>query len=447
MTNLEKNITIKNKLVDLFYQNQEKINLNLPKSISDKKEKAIKKFEKKGLPIIGEEKYLYTDLSLPFEKEYTHLFDFDKKNKKSDSKISISKLEAYTFVLENGKYSQENELIEQSLPENIIFTSLKKAADIYPEYFNEYYNAIADKQENPLADLNTAFAQDGFFLFIPKHLNLDKPIQIINLFKGKENLALTHRNLIVLEENASAKVFLCDYTDSPQTFLSNAVTEVFLKDNANFDFYSLKNTNNETTQLNSIYVNQNKNSTSRLNTFILNSGFVRNNITVKLAGEYSHTDLYGLSLADESQHIDNFTFIDHAVPNCTSNELYKNILDNSSTTAFAGRILVRPDAQKTQAFQSNNNLLLTDTAKFYTKPQLEIYADDVKCSHGATVGQVYTDALFYLRSRGISKQEAKKILIFAFANDIVEQIHIPLLAEQYSSLIEKRLNGEKKLCL
>lgn len=448
MTNLEKNISIKNKLVDLFYQNQEKINLKLPKYISQTKEKAIKNFSKKGLPIVGEERYLYTDLSLPFEKEYTHQFDIEEKEGNNEvSKIPVSKLDAYTFVFENGKYSKKNELNEQSLPENIIFTSLKKAAKLYPEYFKKHYHTIANKEDSALVDLNTAFAQNGFFLFVPKHFNLDKPIQIINLLKGEKNLATTHRNLIILEESTSAKIFLYDYTDSSQAFLSNSVTEMFVGDDANFDFYNLQNINNESSLLNSIYVNQNKNSTTRLNSFILNGGFIRNNIAVELDGEYSHTDLFGLSLIDEQQHIDNFTFIDHAVPNCTSNELYKNILDNSSTVAFSGRILVRPDAQKTQAFQSNNNLLLSDTVKFYTKPQLEIYADDVKCSHGATVGQVYSDALFYLRSRGISKEEAKKILIFAFANDIVEQVHLPLLAEQYSLLIEERLNGEKGLSI
>jgi Fe-S cluster assembly protein SufD len=255
-----------------------------------------------------------------------------------------------------------------------------------------------------------------------------------------------YRNLIVVDEGAQANVLVCDHTLSPKRFLSNVVTEIFVGSNAQLEFVKMQNEHNDSAQLTHTYAHQQADSRLVTNVLSLHGGFIRNNLAVTLAGEGADAQLYGLYLTDRTQHTDNYTFIDHAVPNCTSNELYKGILDDQATGAFNGKIMVRRDAQKTQAYQSNNNLLLTADARMNTKPQLEIYADDVKCSHGATVGQLDNEALFYMRARGIGEREAKLLLMFGFAHDVVKRISIDTLRERIDDMVNKRLRGELSRC-
>jgi Fe-S cluster assembly protein SufD len=261
-----------------------------------------------------------------------------------------------------------------------------------------------------------------------------------------ENQMVQYRNLIIAEENAQANIAICDHTLSPSEFLSNVVTEVFTNRGANIDIVCMQNQHNLSTQFTHIFGKQERDSVLSTNTVSLHGGVIRNNIHVLLNDEGCENHTHGLALVDRNQHIDMHSFIDHAMPNCTSNELYKAILDDQATGAFNGRILVRKDAQKTQAFQSNNNLLLTADARMYTKPQLEIYADDVKCSHGATVGQLDMNAKFYMQSRGISEREAKLLLMFGFAHDVIGHIKIEPLRERIDELVNKRLRGELSRC-
>jgi len=226
----------------------------------------------------------------------------------------------------------------------------------------------------------------------------------------------------------------------------NSVTEIHVAEKANLDFCTMQNQHNNTAQVGGYYFNQEKESVLYANFITLNTGIARNNIFARLGGAYAESFLSGLYLCDKNQHVDNFTFIDHTVPDCYSNELFKGVLDDSATAAFTGKIMVRPDAQHSNAYQTNNNLLLTNNARINTKPQLEIYADDVKCSHGATIGQLDDNALFYMRSRGISREEAYILLQFAFAYEIIEKIKVPALKEQIRVLIEKRFRGKLDKC-
>jgi len=439
--------TMKYKLINLFQQNKQLIDQGLPDSINEPRQNAIREFDRIGIPEKGDEHYKYTDLMQAFGHSYGYAFKAPAitVDPKTIFQCAVPDLDTYTILLENGWYYPKNSEIT-GLPEKLILRSLRDAAIEFPELVKTYYNQLANEYNEGIKSLNTAFAQDGLFLYIPDGVVIEKPIQIINLMRGGNNLLINQRNLIIAGKNSQAKVIVCDHTLSDQLFLSNSVTEVQVCEGAVFDYYNIQNQHNQSSQVNSLFINQMKNSNTLTNTLTLHGGFVRNNVYVKLAEEHAEANIYGLSLVDGKQHIDNYTFIDHAVPNCQSNELYKNILDDEATGAFNGRILVRPDAQKTQAFQSNKNICLTNNARMYTKPQLEIYADDVKCSHGATVGQIDENALFYLKSRGIGDREARMMLMYAFAYEVINKIRVPVLAERYGELVEKRLRGEFSRC-
>lgn len=447
MSELIDSNTMKYKLISLYQQNKPALDEGLPESINKHREESIRDFDRLGIPYKGEENYKYTNMMLAFGKLYGYAFKapLTTVDPQTVFHCAVPDLDTHTLILENGWFYPKNQE-NSGLPEKIVAISLREAAISYPEMVEKYYNKQANNTVEGTTAFNTAFAQDGLFLYIPDGVVLEKPIQIINLLRGVNPLLVNQRNLVIAGKNSQSKLIVCDHTLSHQHFLSNAVTEVVVEENAVFDFYNIQNQHNQSSQITSLFITQKKNSNTLTNTLTLHGGFVRNNIHILLAEEHSEANVYGLSLVDGNQHVDNVTFIDHAVPNCTSNELYKNVLDDDSTGAFNGRILVRPDAQKTLAFQSNKNICLTDKARFYTKPQLEIYADDVKCSHGATVGQIDEDALFYLKSRGIGGTEARMMLMYAFAYEVLSHIRVPVLAERYGELVEKRLRGELSRC-
>jgi Fe-S cluster assembly protein SufD len=289
-------------------------------------------------------------------------------------------------------------------------------------------------------------ASDGLFIFIPEGVNMTRPVQVVNLVQADNDTFNQPRNLIIAEKNSKFSIIICDHTLAPQKFLTNAVTEVFVGENAHFDIIRVQNEHNNACKITNTFIHQEKNSVTSSNNITLHGGLIRNNTYHYLGGEGAESYSYGLFLADKWQHIDNFVNVDHAFPHCTSNQLFKGVLDDMSTGAFNGRILVRPDAQGTFAYQKNNNILLTDDAKMDTKPQLEIFADDVKCSHGATIGQLDDDALFYLQSRGINKREARLMLMFGFAHEVIQNIKIEALRERMDNLVMQRLKGELSRC-
>ena len=332
------------------------------------------------------------------------------------------------------------------LPQNVVLEGLQNTLKTNPVIIEKHYARLADTASDPLVALNTALAQDGYFLQVSKNTLIDKPIQIINLLKAEKATFTTQRNLIIIEPGASCKIILCDHTLDLNQYLSNSVTEIFVGENAHLEVYNLQNQHNQSTSLNSIFVHQEQNSTATTSTMSLHGGLIRNNIKYILDGENAESNLYGMSFLDKKQHVDNFIKIIHAKPHCQSNQLFKNVLDEESSGAFSGQIHVMRDAQKTNAFQRNNNLLLTDKATMQTKPQLIIDADDVKCSHGATVGQLDEEALFYLRARGIDEYKARMIMMNAFAHEVIQNISIEALRERIDELVEKRLKGEVARC-
>jgi Fe-S cluster assembly protein SufD len=345
----------------------------------------------------------------------------------------------------NGFYPTLNDKLRQ-LPSGVWIGSLNEAAKRFSELVGRHYGRYAKSENDGLVHLNTAMASDGVFIYVPKNVVQGKPVQVVNLVESDVDLFNQHRNLIIVEENADFTLIICDHTLSPQKFLTNAVTEVFVGENAHFDIIRVQNEHNNACKITNTFIHQERNSTASSNNITLHGGLIRNSTYHYLAGEGSESNSYGLYLADKWQHVDNFVNVEHLAPDCRSNQLFKGVLDDMSTGAFNGRIFVDKVAQGTAAYQKNNSILMTDDAKMDTKPQLEIFADDVKCSHGATVGQLDDNALFYLQSRGIDKREAKLMLMFGFAHEVLQNIKIEPLRERMDNLVMQRLKGELSRC-
>ncbi len=441
-------LSTSDKYIDLYQQHRKEISNGEPGFLKNIREEAIRAFERTGFPRKKTEMYKYTHLEPVFAGELAFDF-FPRKISFDDQELfrcDVPMLDSHVLTVLNGFFYNPKGPALYELENGVIYGSLKEAAHTYPDLVSKYMARSATLKDETFVALNTAFSQDGVFLYVPEGKVLPKPIQIIHLLLSDKNQMVQHRNLFVLEKNASAQVIICDHTLSPHMFLTNSVTEAFVDDNGDLDLLRLQNEHNHSCQVTNTWIRQTRDSRCQHSTVTLHGGMVRNNLHVNLEGEGAETSALGLFLTDKNQHVDSFTVINHTRPHCTSNQYYKGVLDDTSTGAFNGKIHVYPDAQKTEAFQSNNNILLTDSAKMNTKPQLEIYADDVRCSHGATVGQLDENAMFYLQSRGISRQVTRLLLMNAFANDVISRIKHPALQERISDLVSKRLRGELSRC-
>jgi Fe-S cluster assembly protein SufD len=447
MSIISEKISQTDRLASLFEQSRETLNQGSSPILNRMREVSFKRFAQTGIPDFKNEDYKYTNLKPAFEKSYRQelVRESGLINLNEVFKCNIPQLDAHLVFLVNGWFYSGNNP-EAELPKGVVLGSLEQIANEKPELLQDYLNRQAGLSNDPFVALNTAFAKDGFFLFVPKGVAIEKPIQIINLLSSDENLMATQRNLVIAEAASQVKLLVCDHTLTSTSFLFNTVSEIFVGEDAIVDVYTIQNHHNQSTTINSAFFKQERNSNLTTGTVSLHGGLIRNNLKVTFNGEHAEANVNGISFTDKKQHIDNFTVIEHASPNCLSNQIYKNILDDESTGAFAGRIHVARDAQQTIAFQRNNNVLLSDKAKMQTKPQLIIDADDVKCSHGATVGQIDEEALFFLRARGIGEKDARMMLMNAFAHEVILKISIEPLRERIDELIEKRLNGEISRC-
>ena len=447
MSLIHEKISQTDRLVSLFEQNKEILNQGSSPILNRIREVSVKRFAQIGIPDFKYEDYKYTNLKPAFEKSYRQelVRESGLINLNEVFKCNIPQLDTHLVFLVNGWFYSGNNP-GAALPKGVVLGSLEQIANEQPELLQNYLNRQAGLSNDPMVALNTAFAKDGFFIHIPKGAVIEKPIQIINLLSSDDNLMATQRNLIVAEAGSQVKVLVCDHTLTSASFLYNSVSEVFVGEDALVDVYTIQNHHNQSTTINSSFYRLQRNSNLVTGTVSLHGGLIRNNLKVTFNGDHSEANVNGISFTDKKQHVDNFTMIEHAMPNCLSNQIYKNILDDESTGAFAGRIHVARDAQQTNAFQRNNNVLLSDKARMQTKPQLIIDADDVKCSHGATVGQINEEALFFLRARGIGEKEARMMLMNAFAREVVQKISIEPLRDRIDELIEKRLKGEISRC-
>ena len=411
------------------------------------REDAFAEFQKLGLPTQAMEDWRNTNLTDVYNESYNHYYQTPEKIDDIDKifQCNVPHLNTLMLAMLNGWYvSKGNDLTK--LSNGVIYGSFAAAMKEYPEIIEKHYGKYADITKNGFTAINTALAMDGFFIYIPENVEVKQPIQIVNIIHHEHNICLQTRNLIILEKNSKLTLIHCDDSYNHQKSLSNTVSEIYIAENASFDHYKMQNVNNASTLINSSFFHLERNARICSNGLSLNGGILKNDNYVKMNGEGCETNIYGLYLMDRKQHIDNLVFVEHLYPNCYSNELYKGIMDDNASGVFNGHVIVHKDAQKTNAFQKNKNILLTDKAKVNTKPFLEIYADDVKCSHGATVGQLDTEAMFYIRSRGVSEHNARMLLMYAFTDEVIQKITVEPLRYRVEDMVKKRLRGELSVC-
>ncbi|MEI8271443.1 MAG: Fe-S cluster assembly protein SufD [Paludibacter sp.] len=441
-------MTMEQQYIDLYKSQHDSIKKHSAQVMNAIRDAAFAQFEKLGFPTVALENYKYTDLKESLSVDYG--LNINRipipVNPYDVFKCDVPGIHSYLYFVVNDGFYPVSDPRNTKLPEGVIIGSVKEVAETHPELLKNYFAKLSSTKEDGLIAFNGAFAQDGFFMYVPENIVIDKPVQLVNIMRSDVDFMAVSHNLIILEKGAKAQLLVCDHTVDEVHFLSNRVTEVFVGENATYEHYKLENAHNKTTNLSTLLIDQQASSNVLANVITLHNGLTRNMIEIDVDGEHCETELCGMVIADKNQQVDNFTSIIHNKPNCSSRELFKYVLDDSSKGAFTGKLYVAKDAQKTAAFQTNRNILLKKTAKMRTKPQLEIYADDVKCSHGATIGSLDETAKFYMQARGISEEEARLLLMFAFTNDVIENIRIPALQDRMKMLVEKRLRGELSKC-
>lgn len=433
--------------IDLFRQCRMMIDSHSAPVLNALREQAFQDFLQQGFPTQKVERYKYTDVPAAFAPDYgVNLNRLDiPVNPYEVFKCDVPNLStSLYFMVNDAFYSKIQPAV--ALPEGMIVCSLREAAQQYPELVARYYGKQARTGKDALNALNTMLAQDGLFVYVPRGVVAERTLQIVNILRSDVDLMVNRRVLIVLEDNAEARILFCDHAADDRSFLTTQIAEVYVGNNARLQLYELEETHVKNKRFGNLYVDQQADSNVSLNTITLHNGLTRNRSEVTLSGERAETNLYGCVIADKQQHVDHNTLIDHRVSHCTSNQLYKYVLDDQAVGAFAGRILVRENAQHTVSNERNANLCATKEARMYAQPMLEIYADDVKCSHGSTVGQLNEQALFYMQQRGISREEAQMLLRFAFAGEVIDCIAIDALRDRLHHLVEKRFRGELSRC-
>ena len=447
MSQKETNTAAAQSFMKLFHENEHLLINGTHPVVNESRKHAIAFFEKNGLPDKKSENYKYSDIVSLFSEPYSKFLEPQTIDVDLNDvfRCDVPELDTHLVLLINSWYYQGNKPL-QGLPEGVIVGSLADNINKYPDIINKYYHQLADKYTDSLSALNSAFARDGIFIYVPRGVVIEKPIQIVNIMRSDSSTFAQQRNLIIMEENSQAKVIICDHTLSPHRYLTNTLSEIYIHKNTVFDYYNVQNEHNDSSLITNTYIRQHTGSELHAAAISLHGGFIRNNLHVDMDEPNCSSNVYGMFLTDQNQHIDNFTRINHSQPDCNSKQLYKGILDNDATGVFNGRIFVARDAQQTNAFQANNNILMSGTSRMRSKPQLEIYADDVKCSHGATVGRLDENALFYLRARGIPEKEARLMLMYAFADAIIEKVRVKPLRERIIDLVDKRLRGEFTRC-
>ena len=437
--------------IDLYKQCRTMIHEHSSDVMNSVRDEAFEHFAASGFPTRKVERYKYTDIAKLFEPDYG--VNLNRLQIPVDPyeafRCDVPNLSTSLYFVVNDMFFRDDKP-KGHLPEGVIIGSLRDN----PEIVSKYYAKLAKTCEDAVTALNTMLAQDGMLVYVPKNVKVDRAIQVINILKATpsnaqkvvSDLMVNRRVLIILEANAEIKMLFCDHAADDRHFLATQVIEAYVGENASLDLYCLEETHAKNVRISNVYIDQQANSRVNHNVITLHNGTTRNKLDLTFSGEGAECQCYGCVIADKQQHVDNNTLITHKVPHCTSNELYKYVLDDKATGAFAGRVLVEHGAQKTVSQMTNQNLTATKEARMYTQPMLEIYADDVKCAHGSTVGQLNDAALFYMRQRGISLDEAKLLLQNAFINEVIDKMQLEPLRDRLHYLVEKRFRGELNKC-
>ncbi len=428
---------LKEKLLTSFMAFEEKIDFH--PELHEVRSQAIKNFENKGFPTKKEEAWKYTSLNTILKNDFSV---FTKKENAiefaSVKKYFIHEIDTYKVVFIDGIFSSFlSSTTHEGLDVCLMSSALNKPK--YKLYIDEYFNKIASKDES-LTSLNTAFANEGAYINIPKSKVVEKPIEIIYFSTGTEAaLMVQPRNLIIVGENSHVQIIERHQSLNENPVLTNSVTEIFAQKRAIVDYYKVQNDLQSASLIDNTYIAQKEQSNVSVHTFSFGGNLTRNNLNFYHQGERIDSTLKGVTIIGDKQHVDHYTLVQHATPNCESHQNYKTILDDAATGVFNGKIYVEREAQKTDAFQQNNNILLSEKATINAKPQLEIFADDVKCSHGCTIGQLDETAMFYMQQRGIPKKEAKALLMYAFTSEVTASVKIPELRTKIVKIIASKL--------
>jgi Fe-S cluster assembly protein SufD len=428
---------LKEKLVSSFMAFEEQIDVN--SDLHEVRTLAIKNFENKGFPTKKEEAWKYTSLNSVLKNDFSVFPKNENSIEFADvKKYFLHEIDTYKLVFIDGVFSS----FLSSTTHDGIDICLMSSALNKPKYkmvIDNYFNKIANLDES-LTSLNTAFANEGAYINIPKSKVVDKPVEIMYFSTGSEAALLVQpRNLVVVGENAHVQIIERHQSLNENPVLTNSVTEIFAQKRAIVDYYKIQNDNLEANLIDNTYVSQQNETNVSVNTFSFGGNLTRNNLNFYHFGERIVSNLNGITIIGDKQHVDHYTLVQHSTPNCESHQDYKGIFSDKSTGVFNGKIYVEREAQKTNAFQKSNNILLSDKATINAKPQLEIFADDVKCSHGCTIGQLDETAMFYMQQRGIPKKEAKALLMYAFSNAVIESIKIPELKQRITKIIATKL--------
>ena len=422
--------------IDLYVAQRDLICKHSAPVMNQVRDAAFEQFRKQGFPSLKEERFRYTDVAKAFAPDYGVNLNRVQVpiNPREVFRCDVPNLSTHLAYVVN-----DQPVFERDIP---YVSSLRQACIDSPELVAKYYNKAATGS----ALLNTAFAQDGLFVYVPRNQRMERTLQVVNILRSGVDMMVNRRVLIVLEEDAEATLLLCDHAMDRMSFLTTQVIEVFCADRSHLDLYELEETHTSCRRFSNLHIHVGSDCVVSHNSITLYNGLTRNTTDVVLDGERSEVTLNGCVVADKSQHVDNNTLVDHRAPSCTSRQLYKYVVDEQAVGAFAGKMLVRKEAQKTNSKETNANLCAASTARMYTQPMLEIYADDVQCSHGSTVGVLDEQALFYMQQRGISADEARMLLKFAFVGQVIDAIRLEPLRERLHYLIEKRFRGELNKC-
>jgi Fe-S cluster assembly protein SufD len=403
------------------------------------REDAFRAFEKLGIPSSRHEEWKYTNIKAKLSKEFTFTPQESEVNK--SVKAYISSLPAYAFrmVFLNGVFQSSMSIIPDL--KGLTISSLREAFAAHPELIEKHYGKLIDNNEEHFAALNTAFVNDGAFIHVSRNVNIEEPIFLHYFFTAGEAEAFTQtRNLVIAEEGASIQLAE-DFRNASNIGVQyNHVSEVYVGKNAQVNVAKLQTETKNVIGIHTMEAQVDTDARFYSTTITFEANVIRNNATARLVGRNAHADLSGLYFAKDTAHIDTHILIDHVAPDCTSHQLYKGVLNDQATGIFNGKIFVKPDAQKTNAFQSSKALLLSPEASVNSKPQLEIFADDVKCSHGAAIGQLSAVDMFYMLSRGIPEEQAKQLLTYAFAHEVVEKIQSKPLRQHLCDKLKEALN-------
>lgn len=427
---------------DLYHQYADVFALDAPKTMNDRRSEALAALTDARLPHKGDEGYEKTSLNDIFAPDFG--INVNRVNATADIaqafRCDVPNMSTLLAVNVNDTFHISPN-VETRLPQGVIFTSLRKAALSIPEVIAHHYGTIANINRPEVA-LNTLLAQDGTMLYIPDGVTLEKPLQLVNILASTTPVMAVRRLLIVLGKNAHAQLLACDHTQPGcADALASQVIEIILDEGASLDYYDIEESSPATARVSSLFATQQRQSRLLIDTITLTCGTTRNDFSIDILGEGTSTTLAGMAIASDDMHIDNSSNVAHKAPGCHSRQLFKYVLDDNATGAFEGSILVTPQAPYTEAYQSNKNILASPAARMHTRPQLEIYNDDVKCSHGAATGQLDSEALFYMRTRGIPEQLARTMLMQAFMTDIIDSVTMDGLRDRLRHLVERRFNN------